>query len=348
MAMKNRQWYKTKQQAGNGLVLAPDDFGYREDHLPEPGEGQILVRNILISSDPMNHAWAIGMPELWARTLPAGFQRDIPVGAPLRAAAVGQVIRSNHPDFHEGTLVSGFWEISDYCVAGEMDMAGMPVRRVPESVSPATALSTLGMPGLCAFFGLRDIGQPDRGDSVLVSGASGAIGHVAAQIARSAGARVVGLAGGPERCRQLGERIEFDDVLDYQGDLARDLEKVFPNGIDVVFDNVGGPVLDLALLNLAVGARVVMCGNMTTYQGYDGGLHNTAMLANRRSIMGGILYFDYAMEIDGAEADLLKYLRDGKIRELHDVTHGFDSIPGVMTGLHARTGPGKRMIEITD
>lgn len=345
----NRQWCFHNPHNVNDLALSVENFSFREVEVPRPGPGEILVRSHFLSCDPMNHAWAAGLPELWARRLPPAFQRVITPGDPMRCAATGEVVLSNHPDFSVGDHVSGFLEAADFTVSGTIDLAGLPLHKIARDQSLESGLSTLGMTGLCAYFGMTDIGQPASGETVLVSGASGAIGHVAGQLAKKVGAHVVGIAGGATKAQVLRDDLNFDAVIDYkQPDISAQMERHCPDGVDVYFDNVGGALLDLVLLHINPAARLVICGNMTTYDGTATGLQNITMLAIQRATMGGVFFFDYGDRTEAAIADLTDDLRQGAIRELFDISEGFASYPAASMSQYGRGGLGKRMVSIAE
>jgi NADPH-dependent curcumin reductase CurA len=228
----NRQWKLIARPVG---LPKRSDFSYETNAVPEPADGEILVRNHFISLDPAMRGW---MNDARSYVAP------IKLGDVMRAGAVGEVVASRNAAWHEGDYAVGVFGMQDYAAS---DTAG--VQRVDPSLAPLPLfISALGMPGMTAYFGLLDIGNPQPGQTVVVSAASGAVGALVGQIARIKGARAVGLAGGPEKCRYVTEELGFDACIDYKhDDIGRGLTQNCPNGIDVYFDNVGGEILDLCL-----------------------------------------------------------------------------------------------------
>jgi NADPH-dependent curcumin reductase CurA len=332
----NRRWYVARAATDAGLALTTDVFGQDRIAVPEPGVGELLIRASWFSPDPMNHAWVRGLGDR--------FQR-IEVGDAMKGGIAGRVVKSNHPGWKVGDGVTGFLDWQDYCVSDGTDRLGVPLQRVPAGLPLESGLATLGMTGVCAWFGLMEIGRPKPGDVVLVSGASGAIGSIAGQIAKLAGARAIGIARGAEKCR-LVKSLGFDDVVDFNdGDLTAHLGALAPRGIDVFFDNVGGPMLDAALASLAHGARVVICGAIAHYGGGHG-ISNHLMLALRGATMSGFFYFDHIDRWPEARERLAGWLRSGAIREAIDVAEGFDAVPEAAVGQFKGGAAGRRLVRI--
>lgn len=340
----NRQWCVARQPDAGGLTsegslkLSVDVFARGEADIPEPGPGQVLIRAVWFATDPMNHAWVRGIP---------GKFEPIPIGAPMRGGVAGRIVASNHPDWKVGDGVTGFLEWQDYSVSDGTDCLGVPLQRVPEGVRLESGLATLGMTGLCAWLGMTDIGRPKPGDTVLVSGASGAIGSIAGQVARLAGARVIGIARGSAKC-DLVRGLGFDAVIDaLSGDLATLIAREAPQGVDVFFDNVGGPMLDAALLNLAHGARIVICGATAHYNGPTP-ITNHLMLAMRGATMGGFFYFDHVARWPEGRRRLAEWLKNGLIREVLDVSEGFDSVPDAAMAQFEGRSAGRKLVRVAE
>lgn len=340
----NRQWQVARLPDAGGLgaagslAISADVFKPGEAEVPEPGEGELLIRAVYFSPDPMNHGWVRGIP---------GKFDPIPVGGAMKGGIAGRVVASNHPDWKVGDGVTGFLEWQDYCVSDGTDRMGAPLQRVPAGVPLASGLGALGMTGLCAWLGLVDIGRPSPGDTVLVSGASGAIGSIAGQVARLAGARVIGIARGARKCG-LVKALGFDEVLDAeQGDLAAQIAAVAPKGVDVFFDNVGAHMLDAALVNLAHGARIVVCGATAHYDGPTP-VTNHLMLAMRGATMGGFFYFDHIARWPEGRARLAEWLQAGSIRELLDISEGFESVPDAARAQFEGRAAGRKLVRIAE
>ncbi|MBV9002975.1 MAG: NADP-dependent oxidoreductase, partial [Solirubrobacterales bacterium] len=305
----NAQWRLAARPAG---FPKASDWEYVEEPVPDPGEGQFVVELEYLSLDPAMRGW---MNEGRSYVPPVG------IGEVMRAGGIGRVVESRHPDFAVGESVFGQFGVQCYGVSD-----GRGVMRVDTSLAPAPVhLGALGMTGLTAYFGLLEVGRPEPGQTVVVSGAAGAVGSVAGQIARIKGCRTVGIAGGPEKCAWLVEELGFDAAIDYKaGELRAELRRHAPDRVDVYFDNVGGETLDEVLRRLARGARVVICGAISQYNAEQGprGPANYMQLLVERASMTGFLVFDYAARYPEAVAELASWLRSGQLRSREDVVRG--------------------------
>jgi NADPH-dependent curcumin reductase CurA len=336
----NRQWVVSDAPGSAGMCLERAQFARRDVALPQPAEGEVLIRNVYFACDPMNHAWVKGL---------GGRLEPILPGFPMCGGTVGRVISSRHPDFRPGETVSGFLEFADFVMCSTRDRLGAPLQRLPPDLDIASGLATLGMTGLCAYFGMTDIGRPASGETVVVSGAAGAIGTVAGQIGRIAGGRVIGIAGGPRKCAMLVEELGFEAAIDYKGeDIERRLAELCPKGIDVFFDNVGGAILDTALTQMTRGGRVVVCGGISGYNGGFGGLRNHLMLAIRGFSMAGFYYFDLEDRFPEGASRLAGWLRSGQILEVLDISPGFESLPDAALRQFSGENVGKQLVRICD
>jgi hypothetical protein len=316
-----------------------ENFELREEPVPEVGDGQLLVRNLYLSCDPAQRAW---------------MSRDtyvpmIPLGAVMPSGATGEVVASRHPGFREGDVVSGMFGWEEYTVS---DGGGLvPVTKLPPGVPIPMCMSVLGITGLTAYFGMLDVGNPKAGENVLVSGAAGATGSIAAQIAKLRGARVVGIAGGPEKCAWLTTELGLDAAIDYRAErVSRRVGELFPKGLDVYFDNVGGEILDAALAHLAIGARVVLCGAISGYneQGPPAGPRNYSNLIVRRSRMQGFLVSDYAARFSEAIGELARWAGEGKLKDRVDIVDGFEKTPDAFRRLFTGENLGKQLVRIAE
>ncbi|MGO9558698.1 MAG: NADP-dependent oxidoreductase [Acidimicrobiales bacterium] len=318
-------------------VPKASDWGFAEEPAPEPGEGQFRVKVEWISVDPAMRSW-----------MNAGrsYVPPVEIGEVMRAGGIGTVIDSRHPDFAVGDAVYGVFGVQRYAVS---DGAG--VTRVDTSLAPAPVhLGVLGIGGLTAYFGLLDVGRPEPGQTVVVSGAAGSVGSIAGQIARIKGCRVVGIAGGPEKCRWLVDELGFDAAIDYKaGDVRTQLRQHARSGIDVFFDNVGGEILDDALARLARGARVVICGAVSQYnaEARPRGPANYMQLLVARATMTGFVIFDYADRYSEGVAQLAGWLQSGELRSREDVVHGdIDQFPQVLLRLFEGGNTGKLVLAV--
>jgi NADPH-dependent curcumin reductase len=304
--------------------------------IPTPGEGQLLIEVTHISVDPAMRGWMNDRPSYIA---------PVALGEVMRAPAVGRVVASNHPAHPEGGWVTGLLGVQEYALSDGSGLLRIDPDRAPVSVY----IGALGIPGLTAFFGMRDIGRARAGETVVVSGAAGAVGSIAVQIATIAGCRVIGIAGGREKCDWLIDELGVDAAIDYKrDDLAARLREATPDRVDVYFDNVGGEILDLALARLAVHARVVLCGGISQYNATSrwGPLNYLSLITNRAS-MTGLIVFDYEDRYAEALDQLAAWLEAGRliVRE-QIVKGGIDRFPETLLGLFAGVNTGKLLLEL--
>jgi len=307
------------------------DWSLTEEPAPEPGDGEFLVKILYISLDPAMRGW---MNEGRSYIPPVG------IGEVMRAGAVGRVISSKHTGFAGGDHVYGNFGKDGGVTKVDPSLAPLPV-----------FLGALGLPGMTAYFGLLDIGKPQPGQTVVVSGAAGAVGMVVGQIARIHGCRVVGIAGGAEKCRYLVAELGFDAAIDYKAeDVRKALRQQCPKGIDVYFDNVGGDILDAALTNLARHARIVICGAISQYNNttpVKGPSNYLSLLVNRAS-MTGMVVFDYADRYPEAASAIAGWLAAGKLKSREDIVTGFATFPETLLKLFAGENFGKLVLQVAD
>jgi len=332
----NRQWLLARRPRG---PIAAEDFRWVEGPVPAPAEGEVLVRNLYLSCDPTQRGWMAS-----DTYLPA-----VKIGEVMRSFAAGEVVTSRHPRFQPGQLVQGLFGWQDYAVArpGTPSAPGA----LPPGVPIETAMSALGLTGITAYFGLLEVGRPKPGETVVVSGAAGATGSVAGQIARIQGCRVVGVAGGADKCRMLVDELRFDGAIDYRSeDVARRLRRLCPDGIDVFFDNVGGEVLDAALANLALRGRVVLCGGISRYNDTElaPGPRNYLRLVVQRGRMEGFIVLDYLPRAAEAVAALAGWMREGRLKDRVDVQQGLENAPAALARLFRGENAGKQLVRIAD
>ena len=290
-------------QRPDGVPTA-DTWSIESHPVSEPQEGQIIVRILYISLDPAMRGWIRNT---------RSYIPPVELGAVMRAGAVGRVEVSLHPEFEVGDYVMGQFGVQEYAISD-----GNGVYKIdPSKAALPMYLSVLGMTGFTAYFGLLRIGEPKEGDTVLVSGAAGAVGSIVGQIAKLKGCRVIGIAGGPEKCQYLMEELGFDGAIDYKtGNLASDLKTHCPKGIDVYFDNVGGDILDLALTRINRHARIVICGAISQYNntGPIKGPKNYLALLVQRARMEGFVIFDFAKDYGKAASEMGQWLAEGKLK----------------------------------
>ena len=332
----NRQWLLAARPHG---MVGPDNFSYREAPLESLAAGQVLVRNQVFSFDPTQRNWMVDRPS---------YLPPVALGEVMRAGTVGEVVESKHPEFSVGNLVqtTGGWQ--DFAVVAP-GQGPMGLTKLPEGVSPELMLSVLGITGLTAYFGMLELGEPKAGETVLVSGAAGATGSVAGQIARIKGCRVVGIAGGSRKCDWLKEQAGFDEVIDYKSeDVAQRIAETCPEKWDVFFDNVGGPILEAALNHLNLYSRIVLCGGIANYNAIDPvpGPNNLMNLVTNRGRMQGFIILDYLPRALEAVEALLGWVGAGELAYEVDVQQGFENIPKTLQRLYTGENFGKQLLRL--
>ncbi len=314
-----------------------EDWACVEEPVPEPADGQLLVRVTHISLDPAMRDW-MGEGSSYA---------PIALGDVMRAAAVGRVVASRNGAFSPGDHVTGVFGVQDYALSDDSGTA-----RIDASVLPLPVyLSALGATGLTAYFGLVEVGRPRPGETVVVSAAAGATGMIAGQIARIFGARAVGIVGGEAKRRFVVEELGFDGAIDYKdGDLDAGLRACCPNGVDVFFDNVGGPILDAVMKQIARGARVVVCGAISRYN--DPAPFRCVTdywpLLTKSARMEGFRVFDYADRYGEACRAIYGWMAAGRLKSREQIVEGLDSFPDALLGLFRGDNIGKLVLKIAD
>jgi NADPH-dependent curcumin reductase CurA len=314
------------------------DFRLEEADVPELADGQVLVRNSYVTIDPGMRGRLSGQ---------ASYTAALPLGAVLGSASVGQVVTSKNPKYSQGDWVAAAFGWQEYGVGDGPGMRKVTDLRVPISAQ----VGVLGIPGLTAYFGLLDIGQPKAGETVLVSTAAGAVGSAAGQIAKIKGCRVVGIAGGPAKCRLLTEDYGFDGAIDRlaEPDIAAAVARECPDGVDVYFDNVGGAVLDAVLPLMRVGGRIVASGHTADYNvpvEQRRGLKNTTCFITHRLKMQGLVVFDSVREYPRAWAEMTDWILDGRLKYREDVEAGLERAPAAFIGLFKGENFGRKLIKL--
>ncbi|HPG94898.1 MAG TPA: NADP-dependent oxidoreductase [Dokdonella sp.] len=331
----NRQFRLAKRPVG---MVKRSDFDFVESAMPVAGEGEILVKVLYLSLDPAMRGW---MNEGKSYIPP------VAIGEVMRAGAAGVVVASNHPAFALGDHVVGALGVQDYAVSN-----GKGLTKVDPAVAALPVhLGTLGMPGMTAYFGILDVGKLKSGDSVVVSGAAGAVGQVVGQIAKIKGCHVVGIAGGADKCRYITTELGFDAAIDYKSeDVKEGLRQHCPKGIDVYFDNVGGDILDAALSRLAMHARIVICGAISQYNSTEpvkGPSNYLSLLVNRAS-MTGMVVFDYAARYGEAVQEMAGWMKAGKLKTREDIEVGLETFPDTLLKLFKGENTGKLVLKVAD
>jgi NADPH-dependent curcumin reductase CurA len=315
-----------------------EHFELAEAAMPEPREREFLVRNEFLSVDPAMRGWVSAV---------SNYSSPVGIGEVMRSYAVGEVVASRHPDYAEGDRVVGLLGWQEYAISD----GGTITRKVKEADLPLSlSLGVLGMNGLAAYFGLLDVGQPRAGDTVVVSTAAGAVGSAVGQIAKIAGCRTVGIAGGPAKTRLCRELFGYDVALDYKTNEPLDaaLARALPQGANVYFDNTAGPISDSVMRQLALGARVVICGtaSVATWDPPPAGPRVERHLLVKRARAQGFLVFDYQHRFEEAIERLAAWVREGRLRYREDLLEGIESCPDAIAGLYRGENLGKRLVRL--
>lgn len=315
--------------------LGPEHFKLTEGETPKPAAGEVLVRVRLISLDAANRAWMQG----------ATYRSAVTAGTVMAGGSVAEVVESRAPQFKPGDLVFGD--------TGWQEYASVPARALTKlpKIEPMTNLiSVYGIAGLTAYFGLLDVGRPNSGETVVVSAAAGAVGSLVGQIAKIKGCRVVGIAGGAEKCAWVTKELGFDAALDYKsGALFKTLKAAAPNGIDVYFDNVGGDIFEACLAQMNVRGRIACCGAVSQYDmapPASGPRGVPGLIVVKRLRVEGFIVTDFFDQRERAITDLQSWVQSGKLKVQEDVIEGLENTPQALIGLLAGENRGKRMVRV--
>ena len=305
-------------------------------------EGEVRVKILYISLDPAMRGWMND-----ARS----YVRPVAIGEVMRAGGVGVVTESASPAFAVGDHVTGVTGVQRYWTGAADDKGAMLTKVDPAVASLPAWLNALGMPGMTAYFGLLDVGQPKAGETVVVSGAAGAVGMTVGQVAKHLGCRVVGIAGGADKCRFVVEELGFDACIDYKaGPVQAGLKQHCPQGVDVYFDNVGGDILDAVLTRINMKARIVICGAISQYNATEavkGPANYLALLVNRAR-MQGMLVTDYAARYPEGVATLARWMQEGSFKSREHIVDGFDNFPSTLLMLFKGENLGKLVLKVAD
>ena len=311
------------------------DFRVEEMPVPEPGPREVLVRVIYLSLDPYMRSRMRDAPN---------YAPSVGVGEVMTGGTVGEVVKSNHPDFRVGDIVEDRLGWQEYAIGG-----GPNLRKIDPSIAPiSTANGILGMPGMTAYFGLFEIAQPKAGETVVVSAASGAVGQVVGQLAKIAGCRAVGVAGGPSKCAFVRDTLGFDACIDYKAekDLTAAVKAACPAGVDVYFDNVGGPVSDAVLTNLNFWARVALCGSISQYNTTEPGPRLLGTFVGKRVTARGFIVWDFTSKYAPALKRMGEWVRAGRLKYKEDIVQGLENAPRAFAGLLRGENFGKLQVKV--
>jgi NADPH-dependent curcumin reductase CurA len=320
--------------------ITDDTFELVEEAVPEIRDGEALIRTRWISLDPTNRAWIGETPT---------YLPPVGIGEVMRALGLGQVVASKHDAYKEGQLVQGLIGWQEWAVASDA-MPLLPVAEI-DGVSESAYLGALGMTGLTAWVGLNDIGRPQPGETLVVSAAAGAVGSVVGQIAKIKGARVVGIAGGPEKCSMITEQLGFDAAVDHRAsDWHAQLANATPNGIDVDFENVGGEIMDAIFARLNLRGRVALCGLISGYNSTEPppGPRAFGNILVQRALVQGFIILDHLHRAPEAAAEISGWIRDGKLQPLETVVEGFERLPTAINMLFDGANVGKLVVRVAD
>ena len=330
----NRQVVLASRPAG---VAQAEHFAIVETDDPVAAPGQILVRNRFLSVEPAMRGWIADL---------GNYSAPVEIGAVMRSLAVGEVVASEHPGYRVGEVVTGWFGWREQAAVD----ADAVVRRVTETDLPLSlALGVLGINGVTAHLALTTIGEPRRGETVLVSTAAGSVGSAVGQIAAMLGCRTVGVAGGPDKVARCVDLFGYDAAIDYRaGDLGRAIDRACPDGVDVYFDNTAGAISDAVYPRLSVGARVVVCGtaSIPAWDPWPTGPRFERHLLVKRARAQGFVVFDHADRWDASVAQLADWVRSGKLRYAEEVLDGIDACPDALAGLYRGENWGKRVIRV--
>jgi NADPH-dependent curcumin reductase CurA len=328
-----RQWHLAAHPRGR--PIADGDLVLGTVGLAAPTPGQMLLKTRWLGFDPAQKGWMENV---------ADYVAPMAIGDVMRGSGITEVVASNEGKYPVGQLLAGSTGWSEYLLHDGTDL-----NPVDTALPPTAMLSILGTTGMTAYCGLFKIGRPVAGDTVLVSGAAGATGSIVGQLAKLAGCRVLGIAGGPDKCSWLVQEAGYDAAIDYKaGDLRAQLKELAPRGVDVIFDNVGGTILNDMLGQIATGARVVICGGISRYETgtLPAGPQNYFNLVFRRASMTGFIVVDWASEFPGIRKRLAEFVNDGRLVYREDVQHGFENAPATLQRLFSGDNRGKQILEV--
>jgi NADPH-dependent curcumin reductase CurA len=335
MTEMNRAWTLASRPSGEPTA---DDFKLVESPIPEPKHGEVLLRTLYLSLDPYMRGRMRGGPS---------YAAVLDIGGVINGEVVARVEKSESPDYSPGDIVRSSIGWQKWAA-----VSADKVFRVDPSLGPiSTAVGVLGMTGLTAYHGLLDTLQPKAGDILVVSAASGAVGSIVGQIGKINGCFVIGVAGSDEKCSYIVDELGFDAAVNYKTqDVPAEFARLAPNGINTYFDNVGGPITDAVLGNIAVNARIAICGQISQYNDIDvqQGPRNLAILTRTRSRIQGFLVYDFEVHHEVSRARLSGWIKDGRLKYREDVVDGFENAPSAFSGLLRGENFGKLVVKVSD
>ncbi|MGK0499699.1 MAG: NADPH-dependent curcumin reductase CurA [Oceanicoccus sp.] len=336
MTLMNKKWTLRSRPE---TTVSEQHFHFETEAVRDIADGEFLVKNHYLSFEPAQRGWLNDV---------RSYVPPVAIGEVMRAMAVGEIVASKNSEYQIGDRVQGGFGWQKYAIS---DGTGLfPVSKIPAGMPISYPLHIYGLTGLSAYFGLLDIGKPKAGDTVVVSGAAGATGSTVGQLAKLMGCRVIGIAGGQTKCQWLMDELGYDAVIDYKAESVDErLSALCKNSIDVFFDNVGGDILDAALVNIANHARIVLCGGIAS--GYQGkalppGPKNYMQLVIRRSHMEGFIVLDHVDRYPQAIEQLQQWVEEEKIRVKEHILEGIEQCPTALAGLFSGQNFGKQLVKI--
>ena len=319
-------------------LFTDDCFELVEEPVPDPGDGEAVVKMEYLSLDPTQRGWARDEPS---------YLPPVQIGEVMRGAGIGRVVASKNDAFPVGGAVTGLLGWQEYALVG--GTTGALANPLPDGIDLLDAVSLYGSTGITAYFGLTDIGQLQAGETLVVSGAAGGVGSIAGQIGKILDCHVVGIAGGKEKCRLVVEELGFDDCIDYKkGNVGAALREACPDGIDVYFDNVGGDILDQVLKRLKLKARIVLCGGISQYNatGETRGPANYLSMISSRARMEGFVVIDYLHRAEEAIAAMAPWVAAGKLTSKLDIVEGLENFPTALRRVYTGANFGKQLVQL--
>jgi len=335
--LTNQQFRLAARPVG---MIKLTDWSHTSEAVREITDGEIVVKTLYLSLDPAMRGWMNDAKS---------YIRPVAIGDVMRAGGIGKIVASKSPKFAVGDIVSGGLGVQQYWIGSTDDKSAAFYKVDPKAAPLPKYLNALGMPGMTAYFGLLDVGQPKAGETVVVSGAAGAVDQSVGQVAKHKGCRVVGIAGGQDKCDFVVNELGFDACIDYKNGSIKDgLKEHCPKGVDVYFDNVGGDILDAVLTHINMKARIIICGAISQYNNtapVKGPANYLSLLVNRAR-MEGIVVFDYADRYHLAVAEMAKWMNEGTFTTREDIVEGFEKFPETLQMLFEGKNFGKLVLQV--
>jgi hypothetical protein len=335
MSTKRHVWKLARRPVGD---IADGDLAYVEETLPDPADGECIVRVNYLSLDPTNRIWMSDMEQ---------YMPPVGLGEPMRGGVVGRIVKSRKAGWNEGQLVAGLGAWADHLLTDGTGMQMMP--EIP-GISVPQAFGTFGVVGPTAYFGLLDIGQPKPGETLVVSAAAGGVGQIVGQIGKLKGCHVIGIAGGAEKCRFVTEDLGFDAAIDYKAeDVGAALDRLAPGGVDINFEQVGGAIMSAVVSRMRLFGRMPLCGMISGYNATDATEEpgRWTLILMRRLTIRGFIVTDFAARFPECMAQLAQWMLEGKVKTRQDIRKGLDKADAHVRLLYSGGNFGKLLVEVT-